>query len=264
MNMEKINKLKYLTILTLLVVSSSCDQPKVIQAEVIQNQTSPFEFSSVPNSHKVTVGDENPSPSGAFHKVVVDEILPTEKYVYLKVKEGAQSYWIATKKMEVKKGATYYYRNGLLKTNFESKEYNRTFDKLYLVSSIVPETHGNNSGEKKDIEMHAFEGEKAISSSNPENKDILSIAELVTNKESLEGKQVTLKGKCTKVNSKIMGRNWIHLKDGSMDEYDLVVTSHEEIPVGHEVTMTGVVALKKDFGSGYYYELLVENGNLTK
>ena len=87
---------------------------------------------------------------------------------------------------------------------------------------------------------------------------------MVGNKTNLEGKTVTLKGICTKVNTKIMGRNWIHLKDGTMDDYDLVITSDQEIPVGHEVTIQGTVSLKKDFGSGYYYELLVENGKPLK
>ncbi len=33
-----------------------------------------------------------------------------------------------------------------------------------------------------------------------------------------------LTGKVAKVNPNIMGRNWIHLKDGSQDDYDLVIT----------------------------------------
>lgn len=249
--------------LLLILVAFGCNNPKVIEAEAAQMQSSPFEFSDVPDDHKISFEAEaNTKPTGAFHKIVVTEVLPTSKYVYLKVKEGEEVYWLATSKMEVEIGSTYYYRNGLLKTNFESKEHKRTFDKLYLVSSIVPETHGNAS-KKKDIEMHAFEGSNQLAGSPSQNSEIISIAELVSNKAELAGKQVTLKGKCTKVNSKIMGRNWIHLKDGSKDDYDLVITSDQEIPVGHEVTMVGTLSLDKDFGSGYYYELLIENGSLV-
>lgn len=60
--------------------------------------------------------------SNEFHTVVVNEVLPTSKYVYLNVNEGEEKYWIATSSMEVKVGGTYYYKGGLLKTNFESKE----------------------------------------------------------------------------------------------------------------------------------------------
>jgi hypothetical protein len=53
-----------------------------------------------------------------------------------------------------------------------------------------------------------------------------------------------------------MNRNWIHLKDGSMDDYDLVVTSNEDVPVGSKVTIQADVVLNKDFGAGYKYELI--------
>ena len=246
--------------LILALITSCRNNPKVIEAEVSQ-VASPFEFSDVPEDHKISFeAESHANPSGSFHKVIVKEVLPTTKYVYLKVSENEDIYWLATSKMEVEVGSTYYYRNGLLKTNFESKEHQRTFDKLYLVSSIVPEKHGNSS-QKKDIEMHAFEGNNQMAKKSDTNTDAMTIAELVSNKAELAGKRITLKGKCTKVNAKIMGRNWIHLKDGSMDEYDLVITSNEQIPVGHEVTMVGTVSIDKDFGSGYYYELLVENGN---
>lgn len=145
----------------------------------------------------------------------------------------------------------------MLKTNFESKEYKRTFDKLYLVSSIVPESHGTNEPVKQDIETHAFEGNNQISTIGG---GAISIAELVSKKDQLDGKMVALKGTCTKVNDKIMGRNWIHLKDGSMDDFDMVITSSSIVPVGHQIKISGVVSLKKDFGSGYFYDLILENG----
>lgn len=243
---------------TLVMLNACTNQPKVIVAETA-TKDSPFEFSDLPESHKISFDQEEEVPSNVFHKVVVQEVLPTSKYVYLKVTEGAKGYWIATKKMEVDPGSTYYYRNGLLKTNFESKEYNRTFDQLYLVSSIVPETHGTGSNQKKDIEMHAFK-KPASMSSGVDEASFTTIAALVKNKDRLAGKQVTLQGTCTKVNANIMGRNWIHLTDGTLDEYDLVITSTTAIPVGQEVRMRGTVALEKDFGSGYYYPLLIENG----
>ena len=250
----------YQFILIMSLIAGCTNKPKVIEAEVAET-SSPFAFSDVPDDHKISFETGKEVPSNVFHKVVVEEVLPTSKYVYLKVREGSNDYWIATKKMDVEVGSTYYYRNGLLKTNFESKEYNRTFDQLYLVSSIVPETHGTQPSEKREIEMHAFEGESKTSDSETTGP-VLTIAELIKNKESLAGKEVTIQGKCTKVNAKIMGRNWIHLKDGTLDEYDLVITSNSDIPVGHEVIMKGTVSLKKDFGSGYYYELLIEDAKV--
>jgi hypothetical protein len=61
-----------------------------------------------------------------------------------------------------------------------------------------------------------------------------------------------------------MGRNWIHLKDGTLDNYDFVVTSDQAIPEGHVVTLKGTVARNRDFGSGYRYELLIENASVVR
>ncbi|MCJ7467868.1 MAG: GW dipeptide domain-containing protein, partial [Maribacter sp.] len=81
-----------------------------------------------------------------LHKVSVLEVLPTERYTYLKVNEDGKQFWIAARKQEAKKGEIYFYRNGLLKTDFESKEYNRVFDTIYLVSNLVDENHSKNVG----------------------------------------------------------------------------------------------------------------------
>ena len=92
----------------------------------------------------VTEQSEN-SISNELHKVKVLEVLPAQRYVYLQVQENDGPFWIATRKMEVSKGEIYFYRGGLLKTNFESKEYNKVFDEIYLVSSLVAEDHSEHA-----------------------------------------------------------------------------------------------------------------------
>ena len=69
-------------------------------------------------------------------------------------------------------------------------------------------------------------------------------------------------GKCVKVNPMIMGRNWIHLQDGSGDNLDLTITTTENIPVGHVITLEGTIALNKDFGAGYKYDIIMEEAVL--
>jgi hypothetical protein len=96
-----------------------------------------------------------------------------------------------------------------------------------------------------------------------ENENSIKIVALVKNSKKYEGKSVQISGECVKINPNIMGRNWIHLKDGSKDDYDLVITSNTFVQVGSVVTMTGIVALNKDFGSGYFYAIILENGALV-
>ena len=56
-----------------------------------------------------------------------------------------------------------------------------------------------------------------------------------------------------------MERNWYHIQDGTLNGYDLVFTSAEEFPVGHVVTIKGILSTNKDFGAGYKYEMIIEN-----
>ena len=61
-----------------------------------------------------------------------------------------------------------------------------------------------------------------------------------------------------------MNRNWIHIKDGSKDDFDLVITTEAYIPEGATFTIKAMVSLNKDFGAGYKYDLILENGEVVK
>jgi hypothetical protein len=69
-----------------------------------------------------------------------------------------------------------------------------------------------------------------------------------------------------KYNPAIMGKNWIHLRDGSgaaaNDTNDILVTSQSETKVGDIVTVKGTVRADKDFGAGYAYKVLIEEAML--
>lgn len=253
-------------LISFLVIVSACNRgPKVIAPadnEPVHEKKSGI-FSENPSVKSSS--DNNQTIAEDIHSVVVNEVLPTTKYVYLNVTEGSEHYWIATIKQPVKTGEKYYFKGGLLKTNFESAEYNRVFEKVYLVSNLVSENHGseNTSTNKtaswtKDI--------KTISSNNSERNNAQSsvkIAELVKNRKKYEGKTIQISGECVKINPNIMGRNWIHLNDGTNNNFDLVITSGEYVQVGATVGMTGIVVLNKDFGAGYKYDIILENGAIV-
>ncbi|NNE26728.1 MAG: hypothetical protein HKN09_07780, partial [Saprospiraceae bacterium] len=183
--------------------------------------------------------------------------LPTEKYVYLEVVEQSDTFWIATRKQDVDINGIYFYREGLLKTRFESKEFNRIFDTIYLVSNIVPSNHGNTGTQEQVIKTDA---PSQAPVTNRVKEGSILIKDLLEQQEELEGEVVQLTGMCTKVNPNIMGRNWVHLKDGSADDFDLVITTNQRVMEGETLTMQGVVVLNKDFGAGYRYNLILEEG----
>lgn len=91
----------------------------------------------------------------------------------------------------------------------------------------------------------------------------IKIAHLIANPDQYGNKMIQVSGRCININKNIMNRNWIHLQDGSMDDYDFVITSDQAIPEGDRVTMTEKVILKKDFGAGYLYDLILEEGKIV-
>lgn len=90
---------------------------------------------------------------------------------------------------------------------------------------------------------------------------VISIGSLLADKAVYEGKVITVSGKITKVNKAILGKNWLHIQDGTEFEglYDLTITTSLEPLVGDVVTLTGKITLNKDFGYGYFYDILMED-----
>jgi hypothetical protein len=93
-----------------------------------------------------------------------------------------------------------------------------------------------------------------------------TVAEVFAEKDALAGKPVTFRGKVVKTNPDIMGKNWLHVRDGSGAEgtNDLTITTAGALPnLGDTVVVTGNVTLNKDFGMGYAYDVLVEDAQVT-
>ena len=92
-----------------------------------------------------------------------------------------------------------------------------------------------------------------------------TVAAVYKDKSALAGKEVSVKGKVVKVNNGIMGRNFVHVQDGTGDQSsnNLIITSKQTAAVGDSVVITGKVVLNRDFGAGYSYPLLIEESAIT-
>lgn len=210
------------------------------------------------------LGEEAKQVADDIHKVTVVETLPATSYAYLKVEENGEEYWIATGKKEIKVGEKYLFQGGLPQANFESKELGRTFDKLILVTNLVKDKHGAPSQTTAAAEGHEVNKSPSMDVEDIVVEGSTRIADLVANPAKYEGKTVQISGKCTKVNKAIMSLNWIHLKDGSKNDFDMIVTTDELVEVGEIVTMEAKVVLNKDFGAGYKYDLILQEGKVIK
>lgn len=94
----------------------------------------------------------------------------------------------------------------------------------------------------------------------------LTVAEVFAGKDQLAGQPVLVRGKVVKSNPNIMGKNWLHVRDGSGAEgtNDLTVSTSSATPgVGDTVLVRGSLTLNRDLGMGYVYDVIVEDAEVT-
>ena len=199
------------------------------------------------------------------HRIIVKEVLQTTSYTYVHADQDGKLLWIAFPKAEVKEGEVYYIMNGLEMKDFKSKELERTFESVFFMNGLVDPAvvEGGKTvtpGESQQQEAGVGEQDFKI---DPVAGGI-TIKELFLNRDQYANKVVKLRGKVVKYNSRIMGKNWIHLQDGSgkPGEYDLAVTTDGEAKEGEVITIEGIITLDKDFGAGYFFGVIMENGRI--
>jgi hypothetical protein len=236
--------------LLLALVSLSCRQKEQEQQQ--EQQAGPQQ-----NIHM------QQDAAAEMHTAVVQEVIQATSYTYLKVKEADNEFWIAVTKRQIEPGATISFADALEMTDFQSKDLQRTFDKIYFVSRIVGDGLSESQQSMSMPLRMKPELEKKEISIEPAQGGV-TIGELFANRNSYGDKTVLVKGQVTKVNRAIMDRNWVHLQDGTSDSgsFDLTVTTNDDVKVGDVVTFEGKIALNKDFGAGYTYEVIMEQAEL--
>lgn len=238
----------------------------ILIASMVGCNTKPEMTIGVPsesNSDIAQLPENEISGSQTEHKVIVKDTLNTERYSYLNVAENGNDFWIAIQKRNVQIGGTYYFSGAILKRNFESKEFNKVFDTIYLVSNFAP--HPIESGSLiSNEEISGGQASETNNNNNNTDDGSVKISELYSNPSEYEGKIIRVSGRCIKVNPMIMNRNWVHIQDGSSEDHDLTVTTTSNIDVGLNVTFEGTISLNKDFGAGYVYEIIMENATVIQ
>lgn len=198
------------------------------------------------------------------HQVTVKEVLNANAYTYLLVTEGEKEFWIAVPKSDVKVGKTYTYEGGMEMKKFESKDLKRTFDSVFFVEGLIdPEA---SVVTETTIDPKNIIPDTGLSKGITLAKGAISLHDLFSGRDKLEGKTVILTGKVIKFMPEIMNKNWIHLQDGTSYNgfNDITITTLEKVKVDAIVTLKGKVVLNKDLGSGYKYDILIEDAVLVK
>ena len=238
--------------------------------------TSSSSTAAEPKSTRVTPG----SLTG-----IVLEMIDAGVYTYMRLKTPRGEIWAAVTKSTVKKGSEVTVVNTVPMDGFESKTLNRKFDSIVFGSlrtgtspatTLSPLAPGHGASMDKRATMAAQHGAVAeapveaakIKVKKAEGADGKTVSEVFARKASLKGTSVAVRGKVVKYNAGIMGKNWVHLRDGSgsreKKDDDITVTTSDSAPVGTVIVARGIVHVDRDFGLGYAYPVIIEDAKISK
>ena len=206
---------------------------------------------------------------GKTGKVI--ETMDSAGYTYVNVDTGSEKLWAAAPQFAVKVGDDVVVPEGMPMPNYHSKTLDRTFDMVYFVPSVLvggaaqmpsqkPAPTATDSAsrtvvEKTDVDLSGIKPAEGGQ----------TVADVFTKKSELSGKPVKVRGKVVKFTPAIMGKNWIHVQDGTgaAGSNDLTVTTSATAKMGDTVVISGLLTTDKDFGYGYKYAVLVEDAEVA-
>jgi hypothetical protein len=190
------------------------------------------------------------------------ETMDSGGYTYIKLSMPQGEVWAAVSPAMVTVGESVTIVDAMVMHNFDARSLGRKFDQIIfgnLAGSASSPPHGSTPQESVPTTRQV---EKASGA------DGRTVAEVWAQRMELKDKPVALRGQVVKFNGAIMGRNWLHLQDGTgtpaASNFDLVVTSHDTVKVGDVIVVRGVVHVDKDFGAGYAYPVVVEDAKIEQ
>jgi hypothetical protein len=205
--------------------------------------------------------------------MVQGEVLETRNvdgYTYLRLKTASGEVWAAVATTSVKTGAQVTLGNTTVMENFESRTLKKTFDRIVFGQIVDPRGGPAAGGAAVTAAAPTAppQAAKAIKVEKATGPDARTVADVVTGKAGLKGKSVLVRGQVVKVNTGIMGKNWLHLRDGSGSaadgSNDILVTTKGIAAIGDVVSVKGTVRTDVDLGSGYAYAVLIEDAEVRK
>ncbi len=258
------------------------------------DQDTKTEQATTDKAATATASTQPAAPTANLNGSLSGKILETMDaggYTYLKLDIGSSQPWVAIPQSQVKVGDEVSCNPGMAMSNFTSKTLDRTFDTIIFSSGIVGSAAGGHGGmmgtdDSFSSAVQAESGAPAASQATSggslgaktaysevkvekaTGENSYTIEEIFTKTKELDGKAVRVQGKVVKYSPSIMGRNWIHIQDGTGDPanntHDLVVTTSEAVNTNDVITVEGILAFNKDFGAGYKYVAIVEEAKTLK
>lgn len=235
----------------------------------------------------------------------VTETMNSSGYTYLLLDAAQGKIWVALPETEIKVGQAVTCAPGMTMKNFVSKTLNRTFATIVFspgldqggASAAQPVPAAPAKGKEGSGFGEALQAEKpakaapgtaadsaALGTSSGSAGAIVpsteinvhkapgpnsySVGECFEQAKDLNSKTIKVRGKVMKISRMIMGKNWLHIQDGTgnplKNQHDLVVTTQDDPGENVIVTVEGALSANRDFGAGYKYEVIVEDAKVEK
>jgi len=196
-------------------------------------------------------------------------------YIYIELADGNKK-WVAVTQTNVKVGDQMSFKPGMEMGRFESKALNRSFDSIVFSEGVIsggstaaaPDP-GKGEGVSPGSQGATKDKAAKISVAKATGPNAITVAEAYGKSAKLNKKKVVIRGQVVKFSSGIMGKNWIHIQDGTGSEtkktHNLVCTSATDVgDIGDVVTVSGTLIKDRDFGAGYKYPVIIEDAKITK
>ncbi len=257
----------------ILLTLAACKQQRASQAGA-----------NAPEPKAAAMADA-PQAAGETVRGKILERIDTPQYSYLRLQTGSGEQWAAVTKTDKAVGAEVSVVNAVWMQNFKSNTMNRTWERIAFgslddgSSAALPAGHPNvdpaaakfaaSAGQAPaGMQQHPAPAAaadlgtiKVAKASGPEGR---TVADVWARRASLKDKRVAVRGKVVKATLGVMGKNWLHVRDGSGEGQtaDLTVASADAASVGDTVLVTGIVHLDRDLGAGYHYDVIVEDAQV--
>ncbi len=94
---------------------------------------------------------------------------------------------------------------------------------------------------------------------------VKTVEQVFAQQAELSGKHIHISGEVVKVNNGIMGKNFLHIQDGTGKEgsNNIIITSQQTAQVGDKIDVDALVTTNRDFGMGYNYALILEEAKIS-
>lgn len=230
------------------------------------------------------LGDARVVPINGAATGEVLETLDAPGFTYIRMRTGGKETWAAVNRANVRVGSTVTIQGSMIADSFESTALGRKFEHMVFgtlvdADKLPPKPRVRPVVDEDDphagLELSSRSRKLIDATKNPlpplrvdKAPNGRTVAEVWASRIKFDGKPVVVRGRVVKFIDGVMGKNWLHLQDGSglagAGNTDLVVTTLQSARVGDVVTVTGRVRNDQDFGAGYSYQVLVEDATITR